>query len=654
MEKNKDLPQQLKPIEIPDFVKSIKPGDNFYKHINGHWLQKTAIPPFRSSFGVSEEVERILEKQLRSILSTCYSFAEKGVKPSTKHEKNMDIIGRFMLSALRESKQQNNVDYLRSTLRSLFCIRDANDIVNHIGSFNRRGIPTFLSISVFKRRDRVNEHTFVIDKGTLGLPDIAYYKAIAPGKSNTLLAYVNLCKDVTKHLHTENISSAVQSEAVLAAIMDKYKYSDYEDIKGSELEKRFQFPWSALFKGYGVEEETWKSKMVRIYCKDFIEYLEKIFKVWAFETWGNLFSLHMILYSLPVLPPPYDTLHFSFFGKRLRGQSEKIPQDQLTLNLCRTLLRIPLSSLYIERYIRADLKKEATEFVHTLQKQTVESLEGTEWLEPATRKIAIDKVKRMSLGISNPDTLDEICTPDLITDTFLQNMFLLGEMNTNAYLSRLHKKNMDLWDEPPYIVNAYYFNERNQFILPAGSIQWPFYKHSKTIGWNYGGLGAVCGHEITHAFDMDGKEFTADGEKKNWWTRKDNYQYKKRTDKLVELFDTGKVLGHSVDGILTLSENFADLGGLAIALHALKKKLHTATDEEKKKEMRDFFISYAVSWRVKEREKKELQSLFLDVHSPAELRVNYIVNHFDEWYDVFGVVTGDELYIPPEERIRIF
>jgi predicted metalloendopeptidase len=123
---------------------------------------------------------------------------------------------------------------------------------------------------------------------------------------------------------------------------------------------------------------------------------------------------------------------------------------------------------------------------------------------------------------------------------------------------------------------------------------------------------------------------------------------------LVNLFDTGKVLGHSVDGVLTLSENFADLGGLAIALNALKKELSKATNEEKKKELRDFFISYAVSWRVKEREKKELQSLFLDVHSPAELRVNYIVNHFDEWYEVFGVVTGDELYIPPEERIRIF
>jgi hypothetical protein len=171
---------------------------------------------------------------------------------------------------------------------------------------------------------------------------------------------------------------------------------------------------------------------------------------------------------------------------------------------------------------------------------------------------------------------------------------------------------------------------------------------------NYGGLGAVIGHEITHAFDVDGKEFTATGEKKNWWTKKDNYQYKKRTDELVKLFDSGKVLGHSVDGYLTLSENLADLGGLAIALDALKNELKDASEDEKKKQIREFFISYAVSWRVKERPRKVIQSLFLDVHSPAELRVNFIISQFDDWYELFGVVTGNSLYIPPEDRIRVF
>jgi putative endopeptidase len=654
MEKNKKQLNQLN-IEIPAFVKSIKPGNNFYKHVNGHWLQKTSIPPFRSSFGVSEEVEMLIENQLRSILSKCYTFSEKGVKASTKREKMMDVIGRFMLSSLRKGKQQNSIDFLRKRLRTLYCIRNQDDVAGLIGNFNKCGVPTFLSISVFKKREAANEYTFLIDKGTLGLPDITYYNATAPGKSHTLMAYVNLCNEVTKYLVTDDIRSAVQIEAGLAAAMDQYKDTDFQDIEGNVLHRTFPgIPWNTLFKEYGVEEKVWKSKTIRIYSKKFIEYLEKLFKIWSFDTWTKLLSLHMILYALPILPQPFDTLHFNFFGKRLRGQVEKLPQDQLTLNLCRTLLRTPLSYLYIEDYIRSDLKKEGTAFINTIQNHTVKKLENVEWLEPATRKIAIDKVKKMNLGVSHPDILPNIEIPNLITDTFLENMLLLGEMNTKSYIDRLHTKNTDIWDEAPYVVNAYYFNERNQFILPAGSIQWPFYKYSKTIGWNYGGLGAVIGHEITHAFDIDGKEFTATGEKKNWWTKKDNYQYKKRTDELITLFDKGKILGHSVDGYLTLSENLADLGGLAIALDALKYELKNASEDEKKKQIKDFFISYAVSWRVKEREKKIIQSLFLDVHSPAELRVNYIVSQFDEWYELFGVVTGNSLYIPSEERIRIF
>lgn len=653
MEKNKKSIEPLN-IEIPEFVKSVKPGNNFYNHVNGHWLNKASIPPFRSSFGVSEEVELVIEKQLRSILSKCYTFSEKGVKASTKREKMMDVIGRFTLSALRKGKQQKSIDFLRKRLRALYCIRDVTDVAGLIGSFNKCGIPTFLSISVFKKRD-TNEYAFLIDKGTLGLPDITYYNATAPGKSHTLVGYVNLCNEVTKQLFTDNIDGAVHIEAGLAAAMDQYKDNEFQDIEGKALHRSFPgIPWDTLFKEYGVEEKVWKSKIIRVYSGKFIEYLEKLFKIWSFETWTKLLSLHMILYSLPVLPPPYDTLHFNFFGKRLRGQAEKLPQDQLTLNLCRTLLRIPLSYLYIDDNIRSDFKKEATTFINTIQEHTVKKLEEVEWLEPATRKIAVDKVKKMSLGVSHPDTLPSIEIPYLITDTFLENMLLLGEMNTKSYISRLDMKNTDFWDEAPYVVNAYYFNERNQFILPAGSIQWPFYKHSKSIGWNYGGLGAVIGHEITHAFDVEGKDFTATGEKKDWWTKKDNYQYKKRTDELVKLFDNGKVLGHSVDGYLTLSENLADLGGLAIALDALKNELKDASEYEKKKQIKEFFISYAVSWRVKERPRKMIQSLFLDVHSPAELRVNFIVSQFDEWYELFGVTTGDLLYIPSEDRIKVF
>lgn len=641
-------------IQLPEYLKTVKPGDDFYNHINGNWLKQASIPAFRSSFGVSEEIELTIEKQLETILSKSYSFAEKGAAPSSKREKMMDLIGRFMLSSLRGSKQKMSVEFLRNKLKKMVCIRDVRDIVNIIGSFNRCGISTILNLNIFQKRVPNNEYTFMIDMGTVSLPDLSYYNATAPGKTHTLIAYIKLCEEISKLLSINDMRKTVHLEAELSGVMDKYKDDKYEDIDGDKLASVFpDFPWEDLFHSYGIEGALWKRKTIRVYNKRWIQYLETLFKTKSFEAWGDLFSLHMILYALPVLPPPYDNLHFDFFGHRLRGQVEKLPQDQLTLNLCRSLLRIPLSYLYIEDFIHVDLKKDATKIVEDIQKHTIKNIETLEWLEPETRKTAIDKIKKMRLGISH-SAVPDIQIPDLITDTLLQNMFLLGEMNTNSMISQLNKKGVDIWSEPPYAVNAYYFSELNQFILPAGSIKWPFYRESRNKGWNYGGLGAIIGHEITHAFDIDGKEYTAKGERENWWTSKDNYQYKKRTDGLVKLFNKAKILGHPVDGTLTLSENLADLGGMAIALDALHAELKDISEEEKKKQLRDFFISYAVSWRVKERSQKRLQSLFLDVHSPAELRVNYIVSQFDEWYELFGVVTGDDLYIPPEERIKIF
>ena len=654
--KKKNVTRRLKPsnTSLPGPVVSIKPGKNFYKHVNGHWLQHASIPPFRTSFGVSEEVERLIEQQLETLLAKCYTVAQKGASPTTKREKMMDVIGRFMLSSMRREKQENSVAFLRKSIRSMICIRGPEDVMERIGNMNRHGISTFMNVTIFQRRNP-SEYTLMVGCGSLGLPDDTYYSGTAPGKTQTLLAYVKLCEDLGKRLFIDELRTAVQTEASLSGIIKRYKDEVFEDIEGNQLDKAFPgIAWDSLFVSYGVA--NWKSKTVRVYNTRLIKQIEKCLKTWTFDSWSNLFTLHTILYALPVLPPPYDDLHFQFFGKRLRGQVEKLPQDQLTLNLVRTLLRIPLSYLYVDDYVELETKKDATVFAETIQKHALTRLAKVEWLEEETKKLAIRKLEAMTFSISNPEEFPAINIPDLITDNFLQNMYLLSEMNTDTMISRMGTKaNPKNWDEAPYTVNAYYFNERNQFVLPAGSIQWPFYKRSKErIGWNYGGLGAVIGHEITHAFDMDGKEYNEKGEKKSWWTKKDTADYEKRTDALVKLFDSGKILGHPVDGFLTLSENIADLGGLAIALDALHQELGGASEEEKKKQVRDFFIAYAVSWRVKERSKKAIQSLFLDVHAPAELRVNFIVNQFDEWYELFGVVTGDDLYVPPEERVRIF
>jgi putative endopeptidase len=234
----------------------------------------------------------------------------------------------------------------------------------------------------------------------------------------------------------------------------------------------------------------------------------------------------------------------------------------------------------------------------------------------------------------------------------------VGEWQTEYEIQRLGEKRQKQkdWDEPIFDVNAYYYSQANEFVLPTGSLYWPFFSMSSPLGWNHGGVGCIIGHEITHAFDKEGKDYDPDGFSKKWWTTVDNRAYNKKTKALIELFNKQKVFGHPISGSLTLSENIADLGGMAIALHALRKKIKTLNlnEDEQKEAYRQFFTSYAVSWRVKEKPAKVLQSLFLDHHSPAHLRVNLIVSQFQEWYEAFDVEPGNTLFIPPEDRIRIF
>jgi predicted metalloendopeptidase len=195
-------------------------------------------------------------------------------------------------------------------------------------------------------------------------------------------------------------------------------------------------------------------------------------------------------------------------------------------------------------------------------------------------------------------------------------------------------------------------------MIPAASFLWPFYSvdQKECLGWNYGSLGAIVGHEITHAFDELGKEYNEKGVQESWWTAHDMREYSKRTKALVALFSKQTIRGMHVNGASTLSENIADLGGLGIALDALRLSLRAKgfSEAQEKKELCNFFSSYAVSWRTKERPQRHLQNLILDKHAPVEFRVNLIVSQFDEWYEAFGVGPSHSLYIPPEDRIRIF
>jgi putative endopeptidase len=638
--------------QVPSPLTSKKPGFDFFEYVNGAWLKKTKIPENTSSFGVSEELDAAIDKQIDKILKKSMQFAKLGKKPQGLHEVSMDLVGRLGLSALRPRVQNENIKYLKKLCKHLGCIRDLNDLSTTFSEFARYRITSLFSVTVYYEPGKKPVAKPYLCSGGLGLPNASYYKE-APGKSKMLLDYGKLLDQLSKELGTEKLSTVIPLERFIADKTDMNQVI----IRGSELPELCpSIQWEIFWTNLDVPE--WKVLDIKIDSKEWLRQIHSAIKKFSFDDWKAFFTTHVILHSLRVLPHPFDTLYFDFFEKGMRGQKRPPTRRELTIDLLKEWAPNSISYLYAELYIPKSLKSEIRRFVKEIQDAAVNRIQNSEWMSPPTQKKAIEKVEALRLDIGSPDSFPNLPKVDLQTDTLLQNILLLGEEYTLLDM-RMVGKEVDVnryWDDVVYSTNAHYYTETNQMILPAGSFTWPFYHEAAPIGWNYGGLGAVISHEITHAFDMDGMKYSAIGEKKNWWTTTDLKKYKKIASRLVERFGKARVLGHPVNGSLTLDENISDLGGLAIALDALKLDLirRKASVTEEKEAYRNFFLSYAVSWRVKDSPERALQRLFMDHHAPTPLRVNYVVNQFDEWYETFEIQVADELYLPPEERIRIF
>lgn len=646
-----------------DITGSINPGNNFYKYVNNSWQESIHVPPYISSYGISEEVEHKIDTTLQKIINNSIKISKLSSNQSKSSilEKYQQSVGTFAQSALKSSIQKNSVQTLSDLLQSLNCIRDKNDIMRILGEISLYKIRGLIWCYGQYHAENKHEYTFTLGVGGLGLPDISYYNKTAPGKSRTLFHYAKLLDKVGKIFNIDNLSSVIPMESTLANDVVKSLRDSDMIINGKELEDKFpDIPWDIYFSTLGLPK--WKTQKFCIDSAHWIKTIESLFKQFSIQHWILYLKKEFILNFISILPPPFDDIHFELYRKRLRGQASKTPQYILTLELIKNWMTQFISRIYVDIIMsKLSLKKEATKFVREIVDSAEIRLGDVEWLQPTTRDKAQEKVKHMLCSVGYPDSFySNLKIPTLTIDNLLKNLLVLGEWRTQYEIERLgeNRNKQKDWDDPVFEVNAYYYSQGNEIVIPSGSLYNPFFNNNnKLSGWNYGGLGAVLGHEMTHAFDIEGKEYDENGDYNKWWSSQDNRSYNKRTRAIVALFNRQSVLGHSVSGELTLSENISDLGGVAIALDALHRRIakDKIVDEiEKKDLLRQFFISYAVSWRVKEKPAKVLQSLFLDRHAPPHLRVNLVVSQFQEWYDVFDIKPLDTLFIAEENRIKIF
>lgn len=630
--KKKKTPQSIcaTPIQVPVFNSSYNKHKDFYTWVNEDWLRTTEIPSYENDFGVSEEVERcIAEKSKEIILSP----------QAPQHIQDL-------ANSCLHSKSHEGINYLQSILDTIETINTEEDVHTHFAQLCKFRFPSLLKVKYTIEADK--KVRFSIDVMTPGLY-YSYYE-----NSEIARHYKSLLHKIEDLFKIPRISKIYALEKKI--VMNANLLSNDQDYKttGYMLERKFpSIPWKLWFDVIGLH--GWRKMTLYYSSPRWIRYVGKLVREVPIKYWKLYLAKCYIINSLRYLPSPYNTIDFEFFGKVLQGQAKISPKEELLLRVVYDYLPDSFSKTFWEKVEQPNLVSDVHAFIGTLIESAKHRLQTTEWMQPHTRKAAIQKVSSMLVEAVRPRTWPPEPKLTLDPSNFLKNVYTLGEVNTQIIISRINQPYV-FWDEGIYRVNAYYFNENNQILIPYGSCVEPFYiqDHRENIAWNYGGLGCVIGHEMCHGFDEEGKEYNEKGERKRWWTRSDNMAYNKKTKELIHLYSKQIIEGRHMNGVQTLSENIADLAGVGIALQALKDSLVGRSPEEVKEEYKKFFISFAISWRTKYRLAKLKSLMTTDSHSPAFLRVNLVVQQFDEWYEAFDIDSDSSLYIPHAHRIRIF
>lgn len=609
-----------------------KRGDDFYSWVNETWVSDSKIPSYETEYSVSDQVEECIMKTSVRIVNDCVN--------ARKDSEIKTLYSSFV-------NKTTNIDLLLCAMKDVCSMRTKEDLVRQFARLTRYRLSSVIQLQYSLYHEKKKHKILSI------MPDFPSLEEGFFSDSKIMHAYQTLLKG-----YGEVIGMPMEKVAHFEKTLSK-RLLPFLDMNapigignGHTLARKFRkIPWKVYFEELGIHD--WRKMKFEYNYPGFLRKLGIYMDEIPMEHW-QLYVAKLYIASLaPFLPDPLYSIYFTFKAA-LVGQKEKEPEMHRFVNFIYDYLPDTFSKLFWDSCGDMSAVNDCKGICKDLRHAARNRLKETEWLQPSTRLAAIDKVNSMEFSIGRPDVWYIDKHPPFDKDIFLRNVFLLGEYSTQKMIQRI-KENRSFWEQGIYRVNAYYYETFNQIVIPYAIITDPFYKKGGSRAWNYGSIGFTIGHEMCHGFDDEGKEYDSFGRKSSWWTRADNRAYNKKTRDIIGLYEKQNILGKHLDGVNTLGENIADIGGVGIALEALKGDMarRGVTGEDAKKEFRDFFISYAVGWRSLYRNKKLRAGIETDVHSPAYLRVNLVVSQFDEWYSAFDIQKG-ELFIEEKDRIRFF
>jgi putative endopeptidase len=654
-------------IRVNNLDPSVKPGDDFYRYANGGWLARTEIPADRAGVGVFSVLGDESNKNVAAIIE---EVAKSNPAPGSEARKIADVYNAYMDEAHIDSL---GIRPLEPHLAAVAAIHNQRELAFALGKTLRADVD-LLNNAIFSTDNLFglwiaggfadSDHYIpYLMQGGLVLPSRDYYLDDSEHMKEVRAKYATHVAGMLKLAGFDDVDArAARVVALEHAIAETHiSLADVEDIqKANNLWHRGDFTskapgldWDAYFEGAGLGAQ----QQFMVWTPTAVTGESALVASTPIDTWKDWLAFHMIEHYAPVLAHPFADEQFAFMGTAMTGTEKQPPRWKNGVAMVNAYLGDAVGKIYAQKYFSPEAKAQAQAMVANLVAAYHKRLDALTWLAPSTRAEAQAKLNSLYVGIGYPETWKDYSSYEVRPDDAFGNAWRAGLWKYRMQIARIGKPvDRHEWSMEPQTVNAVNLPLQNALNFPAAILQPPFFDPQAPAAANYGAIGTIIGHEISHTFDAEGSAFDSKGRVRNWWTPEDHAHFEEQAEKLEKQYDAYEVFpGVHVNGKQTIDENIADLGGVAAAYDGYRASLNgkEAPMQDGFSGDQQFFIAFGQNWGAKIREAALRRQVLADSHSPGQFRADTVRNS-DAWYKAFDVQPGQALYLAPEERVRIW
>ncbi len=644
-----------------DADSTVNPASDFFDYANGNWIKNNPIPADETSWGIGQLVQKELYERLRHINEE--ALKQDNATGITKK------IGDFWYAGMDSAGiEKQGIEPLRDELSKIAALQTPKDVMAQAARMHTYGVGVFYDEGVSQDEKNSSENAYYMSQGGIGLPNRDYYFNTDERTTKIRNAYPGYVTTIFELMGVDSVQAKAKATAVIALetklaaqsrkledLRDPYK--NYNKMAISELHSLSpNIEWPVYLAAMGVQHVD----SVIVGQPEFYKELDNVISKENMQTLKDYMSFHLVRTFASYMSTPFVDANFNFYSKLLRGAEQQRPRWKRVLDAEEAAMGEALGQLFVKEYFNETAKKRYEQIVENVRSAYRARMEKLDWMTDSTKQKALHKLAAIRKKVGYPDKWKDFSNLQIDRSSFAKNMMHANQWWSNFEMNKLGKPvDRDEWDMSPQTYNAYYNPSNNEIVLPAGMFTVPGYRDEQlddALVYGYAAASTV-GHEMTHGFDDEGRQYDENGNLRNWWTKQDEEQFKKRSDVLVKQFD-GMIAVDTlhINGRASLGENLADLGGLLIGLDAFKQ-----TDAYKKGEkiggytpLQRFFMGYALSWMIQIRKEQIASQILTDVHAPAKFRVNGPLPNVPDFYNAFNVKAGDKMYLPDSMRVNLW